>query len=104
MSELKSPSLPRRELLKLSASLFVAGELARGLRAEDRPAVVNPRATSGDAVAEPDWEERLTMTVGLKEAQIVGSTEKALQAAVDSVSRFGGGTVHILPGSYRLRN
>ena len=104
MSELNSPCLPRRVLLKLSASLFVAGGLTRGLRAEDRPAVVNPRATSGDAVAEPDWEERLTLTVGPKEAQIVGSTEKALQAAVDSVARFGGGTVHILPGTYRLRN
>src|SRR5262245_44979792 len=99
-----SASLDRRELLKLSAGLFIAGGLARIAGAEDRPVVVNPRATSGDAVAEPDWEERLTVTVGPKEAQIVGTTDKALQAAVDSVARFGGGTVRILPGTYRLRN
>ena len=30
--------------------------------------------------------------------------DKALQAAVDYVARFGGGTVKILPGTYRLRN
>jgi hypothetical protein len=78
--------------------------MGRVAGAEDRPAVVNPRATSGDGVAEPDWEERLTVTVGPKEAQIVGSTDKVLQAAVDSVARFGGGTVRILPGTYRLRN
>src|SRR6516162_11897917 len=96
-------SFDRRDLLKLSAGVLVGGGLANVLRAEDRPLVVNPRATSGDAVAEPDWEERLTISVGQKEAQIVGSTEKALQAAVDAVARFGGGTVRILPGTYRLR-
>src|SRR6266436_5843452 len=90
--------------MKLSAGLFVAGGLARVVGADDRPAVVNPRSTSGDGAAEPDWEERLTITVGPKDAQIVGTTEKALQAAIDSVARFGGGTVRILPGTYRLRN
>jgi hypothetical protein len=74
------------------------------VRADDRPPVVNPRATSGDAVAEPDWDERLTVTVGLKDAQIIGSTDKALQAAVDYIARLGGGTVRVLPGTYRLRN
>jgi hypothetical protein len=104
MSGRESEVLDRRDLLKLSACLFAAGTAPRVLRAEDRPAVVNPRATSGDAVAEPDWEERLTVTVGPKEAHIVGSTERALQAAVDAMARFGGGTVRVLPGTYRLRN
>jgi hypothetical protein len=62
-----------------------------------------PRATSGDA-SEPDWSERLTVTVGPAKADITGSTERALQAAVDSVARLGGGTVRILPGIYKLRN
>jgi hypothetical protein len=104
MNERNLGTLDRRGLLKLSAGLFVAGTLPPAIRAEDRPAVVNPRATSGDAVAEPDWEERLTITVGPKDAQIVGASEKALQAAVDAAARFGGGTVRILPGTYRLRN
>jgi len=31
-------------------------------------------------------------------------TEKAIQAAVDTVARLGGGTVKISPGTYRMRN
>lgn len=67
-------------------------------------AEVPPRATLGDSVVEPVWEQRLTVTVGHAAADIVGTNEKALQAAVDYVARFGGGTVKILPGTYRLRN
>jgi hypothetical protein len=66
--------------------------------------VTAPRATSGDTAIEPKWDERLTITVGSKDADIVGATEKALQAAVDYVVRFGGGTVKVMPGEYRLRN
>lgn len=64
----------------------------------------SPRATLGDSVTEPSWEQRLSITVGPANAEIVGSSEKAIQAAVDYVARFGGGTVKILPGTYRLRN
>jgi hypothetical protein len=63
-----------------------------------------PRATLGDSVEEPDWAQRLTITVGPANADIVGASDKAIQAAVDYVARFGGGTVKILPGAYRLRN
>src|SRR5690242_19632646 len=65
--------------------------------------VKTPRATSGDPV-EPDWDQRLTITVGTRTADLVGSTEKVVQAAVDSMARWGGGTVRILPGTYRFRN
>ncbi len=74
---------------------------ARG--ADGRPPVTAPRATSGDRVAEPNWDERLTVTVGPKNAQLVGSDDKVLQAAVDYVARLGGGTVKILPGLYKTR-
>jgi Right handed beta helix region len=72
--------------------------------ADDRPPVTNPRATSGDAASEPDWAKRLTITVGPKNADLVGDTDKVIQAGVDYVARFGGGTVKILPGTYKLRN
>ena len=72
--------------------------------ANDRPPVTQPRSTSGDTAVEPDWKQKLTITVGLKDADIVGGTDKAIQAAVDYVARFGGGTVNVLPGTYRLRN
>lgn len=68
------------------------------------PPITNPRATSGDSVHGPDWDKRLTITVGPKAADIVGTNEKALQAAVDWAARYGGGTVKVLPGTYRLRN
>jgi hypothetical protein len=75
-----------------------------GLAGPDgRPPVTQPRATSGDAV-EPNWDQRLTITVGPRKADLVGSDDKVIQAAVDYVTRLGGGTVHILPGTYKLRN
>jgi hypothetical protein len=63
-----------------------------------------PRQTSGDTAVQPKWEETLTITVGTKDADIVGSDQRAIQAAVDHVARLGGGTVRILAGTYRLRN
>lgn len=71
---------------------------------DGRPPVTSPRATSGDTAVEPKWDERVTITVGNEEGDLIGSTEKVLQAAVDSVARLGGGTVKVLPGTYRLRN
>lgn len=62
-----------------------------------------PRATSGDKVVEPDWDERLTLTVGQKNGDLIGNSNKAIQAAIESVARLGGGTVRILPGTYLLR-
>jgi hypothetical protein len=72
-------------------------------REQDPLIVSNPRAIAGDRV-EPVWDEMLTVTVGQKDADLVGTTEKVIQAAVDYVTQRGGGTVHILPGTYRLRN
>ncbi len=94
----------RRGFLGLAACA-VAGSAWRGVgvRAGEPPAVTNPRATSGDAV-EPNWDERLTVTVGPSDADLVGTSDRVLQAAVDYVTRLGGGTVHVLPGTYRLRN
>ena len=85
---------------------LAAGATALGSHAPaaDRPVVTRPRATSGDDAVEPNWSERATITVGPKDADLVGTTDKALQAAVDYVARLGGGTVKVLPGKYRLRN
>jgi copper-binding protein NosD len=87
---------------------FLAAPLAGGmlLRAQDEPQappVTNPKATSGDPV-EPKWESGLTITVGPNKADLVGSDQRVIQAAVDYVARLGGGTVRILPGVYRCRN
>lgn len=68
------------------------------------PTVRNPRATSGDARFQPQWKEQLTITVGNRDADLNGTSERAIQAAVDTLARAGGGTVKLLPGTFRLRN
>ncbi|MCA9217044.1 MAG: right-handed parallel beta-helix repeat-containing protein [Planctomycetales bacterium] len=44
------------------------------------------------------------VTVGLSDADIVGSDNRALQAAVDYVGNLGGGTVKIGPGEYLMHD
>jgi len=95
--------LRRREFLRTAGGL-VAGSIATVLAgADDLPKNTSPRAIAGDPV-EPDWDQRVTITVGPKDADIVGTTDRAIQAAVDYVARREGGTVRLLPGTYRLRN
>ena len=98
----------RRDFLR-GAAAALAGTAAlpsgwRGARAGEPPIVENPRASSGDTAQEPDWQERLSITVGPSDADIVGADHRALQAAVDYVARLGGGSVQVRPGTYRLRN
>jgi len=92
----------RRGFLRV-ASVAAATTFSSMLRASERPKVTEPRAISGDRM-EPDWAEGLTITVGPAKADLVGSDHRVLQAAVDYVTALGGGTVKILPGTYRLRN
>jgi hypothetical protein len=96
----------RRDFVTRAFSGVAVGSAAmRGAAraSEDGVPVKVPRATSGDRI-EPSWTDRLTLTVGPQKADLVGSNEKVIQAAVDSVARWGGGTVKILPGTYRFRN
>ena len=57
---MKTTLASRRSFLA-STGLLLAGPLW----AAKRPPVTNPKATDGDEVAEPDWEKRLSITVGL---------------------------------------
>jgi hypothetical protein len=103
MTPLTSTGFQRREFLRTLGGL-VAGALSATLvRADDLPKNTRPQTIFGDAV-EPDWDQRVTLTVGPKQADLVGSTDRVVQAAVDYVGRRGGGTVRLLPGTYRLRN
>ncbi len=93
----------RRFLGQLGLSV-AATSLGSTLRASEPPSVTSPRATDGDERFEPNWDERLTVTVGHQDADLIGRDDRVLQAAVDYVARLGGGTVHVLPGTYTLRN
>ena len=48
--------------------------------------------------------QRPSVTVGLRDADLIGSDNRALQAAVDYVAGLGGGTVHIGPGTYAMHD
>jgi len=86
--------LDRRELLRATCGMVAGAAWASEAWADDLPAITRPRATSGDTAVEPDWEQRLTITVGPKDADLVGAGHKPIQAAVDYVAGLGGGTVH----------
>lgn len=49
-------------------------------------------------------KDRAAITVGLRDADIVGADNRALQAAVDYVAGLGGGTVEIGPGEFLMRD
>jgi len=104
MDRFTQKTLSRRDMLRVASGAFAGAALFPFTPVEGRPDVTKPRATSGDTAVEPNWQERLTVTVGPKDADIVGVTNVAIQAAVDYVARFGGGTVRVLPGEYRMRN
>jgi len=48
--------------------------------------------------------EHVSITVGIKDADIIGSDNRALQAAVDYVAGLGGGTVNVGPGTYLMKD
>ncbi len=97
---MQNMNLNRRGFLVTTGALLSAGALS----AAERPEVTTPRATDGDEAHEPDWEQKLTLTVGPKHADLVGSDDKVIQAAVDYITRMGGGTIQLLPGTFTLRN
>ena len=47
-------------------------------------------------------QERPTVTVGKENADIVGTDNRALQAAIDYIAGLGGGTVEIGPGEFLM--
>lgn len=91
----------RRTFFGFAASAVAAAAVP--LRAAEPPEVTRPRATDGDSRHEPKWDEMLTISVGPEKGDLVGRDDKAIQAAIDYVTRLGGGTVKLLPGTFTLR-
>jgi hypothetical protein len=49
-------------------------------------------------------EQRPSITVGNKDAALVGKDNRVLQAAVDYIAALGGGTVEVGPGEFLMRD
>ncbi|QDV48230.1 right-handed parallel beta-helix repeat-containing protein [Gimesia fumaroli] len=96
--------LSRRQFLETAVVTGFGSASIKQLVASETPAVKQRRATDGDQRFEPDWDERISISVGTDRGDIVGSSDKALQAAIDYIAGKGGGTVRILPGTFTLRN
>jgi len=79
--------------LKWSVAVFIAMIAASSLSAV-------PAAETGEL----SMSKGISITVGQKDADIVGSDNRALQAAVDYVAGLGGGTVNIAQGTYLMKD
>lgn len=53
---------------------------------------------------EDDMDKVLSIKVGMKDADIIGFDNRALQSAVDYVAGLGGGIVYIGPGTYLMKD
>jgi parallel beta-helix repeat protein len=79
-------AVPARRLLGLALAAWIAGAAA-GLAAPPSGSI-----------------QRADVHVGIDTGDLRGSDHRALQAAVDYVAGLGGGTVHVGPGRYLMRN
>ena len=61
-------------------------------------------AVSIASTGESNMSKGVSITVGQSNADIIGSDNRALQAAVDYVAGLGGGTVNILSGTYTMKD
>jgi hypothetical protein len=62
------------------------------------------RAVTADPPKTANSAGPAEIRVGISEGDLRGDNHRTLQAAIDYVARLGGGTVHIGPGRYRMRN
>jgi parallel beta-helix repeat protein len=80
----------------LSAVVLGFALPAAEIQDSSRPGEQLPRAMHSR------MKDRPAITVGLRDADIVGADNRALQAAVDYIAGLGGGTVEIGPGEFRM--
>lgn len=100
--------MKRRHFFSASSASLTAILAAPGfVHGKSPTAAPGPRATAGDNVAHPDWDEKFAITVGPKTGKgvdLAGTSHDVIQAAIDRVARMGGGTVQLMPGEYTFRN
>lgn len=86
----------------LTMVIFVTAGVNAGGRTNDREITAKQLVTSTNR---PMRNRRnLVLTVGQTEGDLQGRDDKTIQAGIEYLDRLGGGTLHILPGVYNLRN
>ncbi len=85
--------IPALVLIFLSSPAFVAAQTPQAASPLQLPKSMHTQ-----------MKDHARITVGIKSGDIVGSDNRALQAAVDYVASLGGGTVEIGPGDYLMRD
>jgi hypothetical protein len=95
MTPFDPQTFQRRKFLRAVGGLIAGAFSASLTRANDLPTNTSPRAIFGDSV-EPDWDQRLTLKVGPQKADLVGATDRVIQAAE---TRGPGSRIGILIGA-----
>ncbi len=85
----------------LLAIVAVAWARAEASRPASAPAGVSSTAQSDRPIR---VRKECTVTVGQTEGDLRGRDDKIIQAAIDYATRWGAGTVRLLPGVYELHN
>jgi parallel beta-helix repeat protein len=89
-------------LFVLTAVIYVTACADAGVRINDQEAAAKQLVTSTNR---PMRNRRdLAVTIGQTEGDLQGKDDKIIQAGIEYLNRVGGGTLHILPGVYNLRN
>lgn len=84
--------------------LAAASSATGGEQAELRDYSPRPSERQLPRAMHSQMEQRPSISVGRAGADIVGSDNRALQAAVDYIAALGGGTVNVGPGVYTMRD
>jgi len=87
-------------LTRLFAHTVMVAGVALALAGAVRADQAGRRHAENELHARP----AVRITVGIRDADLVGNDNRALQAAVDYVANLGGGVVEIGPGTYRMRD
>jgi len=86
----------------LTMVIFVTVGVNAGVRINDQEITAKKLVTSTNR---PMRNRRnLVLTIGQTEGDLQGRDDKTIQAGIEYLDRLGGGTLHILPGVYNLRN
>jgi parallel beta-helix repeat protein len=84
-------------LIVSGLAALVIGSFGVKVDGRDKPSLTSTNRPMRD-------RRHFVLTVGQHEGDLQGTDDKVLQAGIDYLFRLGGGTLHVLPGVYHLRN